>query len=236
MKDVVEIVQYVNLGLYTVVAVAAVWLWWRYRERAGLWAALAFVALALIIDAGRLLPDDPATFGERLALKILIAGLVLFPYLLYRFAVSFRPPGRSLSLLVGAITVVVLAWTFVLPDVPGEGEPWPTSFAVYVAAFTIHWTLLTVVVTYRLWTAGRGEASVPRKRMRLLALAASAITLSLLISVGRRHPTDSAATLVATLLSSVSALRSWWAWRLPRSSARRGGAPRPPDCRARSPS
>ncbi len=36
MKDVVEIVQYVNLGLYTVVAVAAVWLWWRHRDRAGL--------------------------------------------------------------------------------------------------------------------------------------------------------------------------------------------------------
>ena len=205
MRDVVEILQYVNLGLYTVTAVAAVWLWRRHREQAGLWIALAFVALALIVDAGQLLPDDPATTGEKLALKILIAGLVLFPYFLYRFAVSFRPPGRSLSLLIGGITVVVLAWTFVLPDVPGEGESWPASFAVYVAAFTIHWTLLTVVVTYRLWTAGRGEASVPRKRMRLLALAAAAITVSLLIGVAG-VPDDSVASLVATLLSSVSAL------------------------------
>ena len=59
MNDAVEIVQYVNLGLYTVVAAAAVWLWWRHRERAGLWAALAFVALAAIVDLGRLLPDGP---------------------------------------------------------------------------------------------------------------------------------------------------------------------------------
>lgn len=205
MKDVVEVVQYVNLGLYTVVAVAAVWLWWRHRERAGLWAALAFVALALIIDVGPLLPEDPETFGEKLAVKILIGGLVLFPYLLYRFAVSFRPPGRSLSLLVGGITVVVLAWTFALTDIPGDGEAWPTSFAVYVAAFTIHWTLLTVVVTYRLWTAGRVEASVPRKRMRLLALAAATITLSLLFSVGATTE-ESVASLVSTLLSSLSAL------------------------------
>jgi signal transduction histidine kinase len=205
VKDVVEIVQLVNLGLYTLVAVAAVWLWLRHREKAGLWAALAFVALAVIIDVGRLLPDDPATFGEKLALKTLIAGLVLFPYLLYRFAVSFKPPGRSLSLLVGGITVIVLAWTFALPDLPAEGESWPTSFAIYVAAFTVHWTLLTIVVTYRLWTAGRSEASVPRKRMRLLALAATTITLSLLISVGGASD-GSVATLVSTLLSSASAL------------------------------
>ena len=205
MKHVVEIVQYVNLGLYTVVAVAAVWLWWRHRERVGLWTALAFVALALIVDVGPLLPEDPETFGEKLAVKILIAGLVLFPYLLYRFAVSFRPPGRSLSLLVGGITVVVLAWTFALTDIPGDGEAWPTSFAVYVAAFTIHWTLLTVVVTYRLWSTGRGEASVPRKRMRLLALAAATITLSLLFSVGATSE-ESVASLVSTLLSSLSAL------------------------------
>ena len=99
MKDAVEIVQYVNLGLYTVVAAAAVWLWWRHRERAGLWQPLAFVALAAIVDVGPLLPDDPTSDREKLALKILIAGLVLFPYLLYRFATSLpEPPSRSLSL------------------------------------------------------------------------------------------------------------------------------------------
>ncbi|HJV29041.1 MAG TPA: HAMP domain-containing sensor histidine kinase [Gaiellaceae bacterium] len=205
MRDVVEIAQYVNLGLYTVVAIAAVWLWRRHREQAGLWAALAFVALALIVDVGPLLPDDPATSAEKLALKILIAGLALFPYLLYRFAVSFKPPGRALSLAIGGITLIVLAWTFTLSDVPGEGDEWPTSFAIYVAAFTTHWTFLTIVVTYRLWMAGRGEASVPRKRMRLLALASATITLSLLISVAG-GTSGSVSSLVATLLSSVSAL------------------------------
>jgi signal transduction histidine kinase len=205
VKDVVAVVQYVNLGLYTVVALAAVWLWSRHRELAGLWAALAFVALALIVDVGPLLPDDPTTSGEKLALKILIAGLALFPYLLYRFAVSFKPPRRGLSLVIGGITLIVLTWTFTLPDIPREGEDWPTTFAIYVVAFTIHWTLLTIVVTYRLWTAGRGEASVPRKRMRLLALASVMITLSLLISVAGASD-GSVASLVATLLASMSAL------------------------------
>ena len=236
MNDAVEIVQYVNLGLYTMVAIAAVWLWWRHRERAGLWAALAFVALAAIIDVGSLLPEDPATFGERLAAKVLIAGLVLFPYFLYRFAVSFRPPGRSLSLLVGGITLIVLAWTFALPDIPGDEEAWPTSFAVYVVAFTVHWTLLTVVVTYRLWTAGRGEASVPRKRMRLFAVAAAAITLALLVSVGAGSD-DSVGSLA--LRAAVERERAGVPGRACASRAfcaRRGGVRRRRASRQRSPS
>ena len=138
-------------------------------------------------------------------MRVLIAVLVLFPYLLYRFAVSFRPPSRRLSLLVGSITVLVVAWTLALPDIPEEGESWPWWFALYVAAFTVHWTLLTVVVTWRLWTAGRGEASVPRKRMRLLACASAAITLALLVGVA--SPSEgSAADLVGTLLTTLAAL------------------------------
>ena len=196
MNDVVEIVQYVNLAPLhgrrrrRRLAVVA-------PSRAG--RALGRARLrrprARSSTSGRSSPRTPTSDSEQLALKVLIAGLVLFPYLLYRFTTSFEPPSRSLSLLLGGITVVVLAWTFVLPEIPGEGEAWPTSFAVYVAAFTIHWTLLTVVVTYRLWTAGRGEASVPRRRMQLLAVAAATITLALLVSAAAA-PTDSAAALV----------------------------------------
>jgi signal transduction histidine kinase len=205
VRDVVEILQYLNLALYTVVALAAVWVWRAHRERAGLWAALSFAALAVVVDAGPLLPDEPVETWEEIAIRALIATLVLFPYLLYRFALVFSPPSRRLSLLVASLTVVLVAWTFALPDVPGEGESWPGSFAVYVAAFTLHWTLLTVVVTWRLWRAGRGEASVPRRRMRLLALAAATVTLALLVSVSA--PGDaSVPDLVSSLLSTLSAL------------------------------
>jgi signal transduction histidine kinase len=205
VRDVVEILQYLNLALYTVVALAAVWVWRAHRERAGLWAALAFGALAVVVDAGPLLPDEPDETWEEIAIRALIATLVLFPYLLYRFALVFSPPSRRLSLLVGSLTVVLVAWTFALPDVPVEGESWPGSFAVYVAAFTLHWTLLTVVVTWRLWRAGRGEASVPRRRMRLLAIAAASITLALLVSISGSDD-GSVADLVSSLFSTLSAL------------------------------
>jgi signal transduction histidine kinase len=165
---------------------------------------LSFGALAVVVDAGPLIPDERTALWEEAAIRLLLGVLVLFPYLLYRFAVSFRPPSRRLSLIVGSITAVVLGWTFVLPDIPADGESWPASFVAYVAAFTVHWTLLTIVVTWRLWTAGRGEASVARKRMRLLALAAASITLSLLIAVGSPNE-GSAASLASTVLSTLSA-------------------------------
>ena len=205
LRGAVEFFGYVNLILYTAVAVVALWQWRSHREQAGLWAALTFGALALVVDVAPLLPDEPSGFWEEAGLRLLIAALVLFPYLLYRFAVSFRPPSRRLSLIVGSVTAVVLAWTFVLPDIPSEGESWPTSFAVYIVAFAAHWTLLTVVVTWRLWTAGRGEASVARKRMRLLALASAAITLALLASFGSSD-NDSPAALASALLTILSAL------------------------------
>jgi signal transduction histidine kinase len=205
VRDAVEALEYLNLGLYTVVAVASVWVWRAHRERAGLWAAAAFVVLAAVIDAGGLLPDEANERWEEIALRAVLAALVLFPYLLYRFAIVFSPPGRKLSLLVGALTVVMVAWTFALPDVPAEGESWPWSFALYVGAFTLHWTLLTIVVTWRLWRAGRDEASVARRRMRLLAVAAALITLALLVAVSSPDE-GSAADLVGSVLSSLSAL------------------------------
>jgi hypothetical protein len=198
-----QFVQYVNLALYTIVAIAAVWLWRRHREAAGLWAALSFGLLAFIVDVGPILPDHPHGFWEELAIRTLIAGLVVFPFLLFRFAVSLRPPSRRLSLVLGGVTVLMVLWTFALPDVPGEGESLPASFVAYVVAFTLHWTVLTIVVPHRLWTAGRGEASVPRRRMQLLALASAAITLALIIAAAGPGE-DSAASLVSGLLATTS--------------------------------
>jgi signal transduction histidine kinase len=204
LRSLIESVEYVNLVLYTVVAVFAVAQWMRHRERAALWASATFVALALVVDVGRLIPEDEASRAALVSERLLIGLLVLFPYFLYRFTLAFRPPTRRLELLVGAMTVVVLAWTFLLPEIPDEGEPRSAAFNAYVIAFTIHWTVLTVVVTYRLWIAGRGEPSVARRRMRLLAFAAAAITLALIVAVSAPGE-DSAVALLTQLLSTASA-------------------------------
>jgi signal transduction histidine kinase len=205
VRSAVDFVQWVNLVLYTLVAIAAVRLWRGHREPAGLWAALTFVALALVVDVAPLLPEPDESTWANIALRLLLALLVLFPYFLYRFAVAFRPPSRRLSLLVGGMTAVMLLWTFVVPDIPAEEEDWSAAFQAYVIGFLAHWTVLTVVVSHRLWTAGRGEASVARRRMRLLALAAAAITVALIISATDPAP-DSVAAAASTLLSTASAV------------------------------
>ena len=205
MRSAADYLQYVNLILYTLVAVVAVRLWRRHREPAGLWAALTFVVLAAVVDVGPLLPEDPQAGWESVAVRMLLAALVLYPYLLYRFAVAFRPPSRRLSLLLGALTAVMVAWSLLLPEVPAEGEDWPSSFAAYVIGFMAHWTLLAIVVTHRFWTAGRGESSVARRRMRLLGLAAATITVALVIAATSPDP-DSKAAALSALLSTLSAL------------------------------
>lgn len=94
--------------------------------------------------------------------------------------------------------------TFALPHVPAEGEAWPLWFLLYVIGFLVHWSVLLVVVAWRLWRASRQEATVARRRMQMLAFAASAIVVALLLSVAAGDA-DSLAALVVALLGSVSA-------------------------------
>jgi K+-sensing histidine kinase KdpD len=205
VRSAVDFVQYVNLVLYTLVAIAAVRLWRRHREPAGLWAALTFVALAIVVDVAPVLPEPTESTWASIATRLLLATLVLFPYFLYRFAVAFRPPSRRLTLLVSGMTAAMIGWTFLVPEIPAEDDEWTAAFQAYVVGFLVHWTVLTVVVTNRLWTAGRGESSVARRRMRLLAIAAAAITLALIISASD-PAANSIAELATALLSSSSAI------------------------------
>jgi signal transduction histidine kinase len=205
LQRVVEYGGYVNLVLFTVVGLVALRQWRLGRGRAGLWAALSFGTLALVVDVAPLLDETPDRPFETLLQKTLIAALVLFPYLLYRFTTAFEPPTRRLEQLLGLMTLVLLVWTFALPDIPAEGEPRSTGFLVYVGAFLFHWTALTLVVAFRLWRGARAAPSVARRRLQVLAGAAAAITVALLIAAP--GPDESSALAVATtLLTTLSAI------------------------------
>lgn len=205
MGELVDVLNWVNLALYSVVAIVAIREWRAGRGRAGLWAALTFGTLALVVDAGRLVPANDRSSLEVLEVKTLIAALVLFPFLLYRFTTAFRPARRRLERFVGAMTALMLVWTFALPDVPGRDEPQSASYVVFIAAFVVHWTVLTVVVAWRFWRAGRGQPSVARRRMYMLGLASVLITVALIISATSPDE-NSWLAFVTTGLSTVSAL------------------------------
>jgi signal transduction histidine kinase len=205
VRELVDAVGWVNLALFTLLGVLALLQWRAGRGRAGLWAALTFGSLALVADVGRLLPDTDTT-AQRLAERVLIAVLVLFPYLLYRFTTAFEPPTSRLERLVGLMTLAVVVWTLLLPDLPDAGESRPAWFLAYILAFLVHWTLLTVIVAVRLWRAGRGQPGVVRRRMQLLSIAAVAITVTLILVAFAPDDEDSALALVLALLTTASAI------------------------------
>lgn len=181
MKLAVQIVGLVNLVAFTGLALVAIRQWRIRRDAAGAWAAASFAAIGVVVLIGRGLPDQPDSLLEQVVQRLDIIILLLFPYLLYRFTASFAAPSRRLARVVDAATALLVLWTAVLPSLPGEGEPRPAWFTAYVVAFVVHWTLLSVVVTVRLWRAGRGEPGVARRRMEMLSFAAAAITATIVL-------------------------------------------------------
>jgi len=178
---------------------------WRQRhdEAAG-WLALSFLALGLIVSVGRLIPAHPHGLFEDLLLRLEIELLVLFPYLAFRFATVFVPPSRRLQRFVGLLTTGLSVWTFALPTIPASGEPRPAGFVIYIAAFLVHWSVLSIVVTTRLWRAGAGQPSVARTRMRMLSFAAAALTVAI-IGTAFATDTDSPAALAVQIIALTSA-------------------------------
>ena len=172
-------------------------------QRAG--SRVAFLTLGLIVSLGRLVPAHPHGLLEDIPQRISIELLVLFPYFLYRFATVFAPPAQRLQRFVAAMTIVLSIGTFALPRFPAAGEARPWWFMAYVVLFLIHWSLLSVVVTVRLWRAGRGQPGVASGRMRLLAFAAASLTVAI-IGTAFQSGNDSAVAALTAALASVSGL------------------------------
>jgi signal transduction histidine kinase len=199
LHGVVTALNVVTSVSFALLAAIAVRRWRRRRDHAAGWLALSFLALGLIVTVGRLIPAHPHGFVLGALLRIEIELLVLFPYLGYRFATGFVPPSKRLQQVVGALTVGLSIWTFALPTIPASGDPRPSGFLAYIVAFLVHWTLLSVVVTSRLWRAGRGQPSVARIRMRMLSFASAALTVALIGSTVASNQRSVGAVIVQSL-------------------------------------
>lgn len=206
MRQAIESVGIVNVALFVLVALVAVREWRRDpTQRTGFWAALAFVSLAWVIVAGLVLSQEPQTIPGKAVQRVDLAIFVLFPYFVYRFSVAFEPTSRPLARFVDSLSVVLVLSTFALPFLPAEGESWPWWFALYAIAFLVHWSVLLGVVAWRLWRASRQEAAVARRRMQMLAFAASAVVVALLVGVAAPEQ-DSAGALAGALIGTLSGL------------------------------
>lgn len=199
MSAAVQTIDWVNAGLYSILAFGAYRQWHKGGGRPALWAALAFAGIGAVVVAGRL----PESTQVDLVVKVELALLVLFPYLLYRFTTAFERAPRGLERFVGLMTAVLLLWSFLLPEVPDEEDAWSTVFAVYVFAFLFHWSVLSIVAAVRLWRAGDRQPRLAERRMRFLAAAAAVLTMALLLA-GLGSDGDSWLSLVTGALVSLS--------------------------------
>jgi signal transduction histidine kinase len=86
---------------------------------------------------------------------------------------------------------VVVVWAFALPRIPSPGSAEPSGYAVFVVAVVVQWAALSLAVAGRLWWAGRGLATVARRRMRTLSLGSGLMATVVLfagVAGPRQHP------------------------------------------------
>jgi len=203
VHEAVQVVRIVSAVSYALLALVAVRQWRVRRARAAAWAAAAFTAIGVVAVVGIVEPQRPHELGLKILARILIACLVLFPYLVFRFTLAFRRSAPSLFRFVTAMTAALVVWTFALPHLPAQGESWSAVFAVYIVFFFVHWVVLSVASARQLWLAGRDQPSVARRRMRLLAVAVVLITVALLLTTSAGS--NSAREFVTEILAIVSA-------------------------------
>jgi signal transduction histidine kinase len=195
--------------------------WLQRRDRTAGWLTLAFLTLGVIVTVGRLVPSHPHGVVADGLQRFEIELLVLFPYLLYRFATEFVPPSRRLQRVVAVLTSGLTIWTFALPHVPAAGERRPAWFLAYVLVFLAHWALLSVVVTVRLWRAGSEQPTVAANRMRMLSFAAAALTVAIVLTAFATNQASVGALFTQLIalascagfvlgLSPPQAIRAYW--------------------------
>ena len=175
--EIVNLLAFVGLGLLTL------FLWRQRRDRPSFWMFLTFVDLAAVALAGEVLElFEGMSTAVDLATKALVAILLLFPYFLYRVAHSFAPGAKVAHWIAAAATAVVVGWSLVLPRLPESDADRPGWYQAFVFAVLFQWVLCSFLVAVRFWRAGTGQPPVTRKRMRTMALAASALSVGIVIS------------------------------------------------------
>ena len=182
MHHAVQVLHYANLVAYVALGVVTFLFWLRRRDRPTMWAAIAFGSLGLL-ELLTLIPNHSGNLPERAVGRVVIALLVVFPYFLFRFTNAFRAANRRLANALFLLSAILVVWTFALPKIPQQGQPRDGAFEAFVTVFFIHWAVLSIVSASSLWSAGRAQPTVARRRMQFLALATGFLTLALLLAV-----------------------------------------------------
>jgi signal transduction histidine kinase/DNA-binding response OmpR family regulator/HPt (histidine-containing phosphotransfer) domain-containing protein len=209
--DVVRAVEL--LSLLVIVGVAGQ-RWWRTREHSTLWVIVAFGSLAVILGTGMWSGEDgdPPRPVETLTLIL----LVCFPYLLVCFAHAVGSVRRwGLHVSTGLVVCEVVA-TLLLPPLPEAAGDRPLWLGLYIVLLLTGWSVHSGIASWGLFTAGRGQPTVVRRRARMLGSGALVLTAALILSGASPDPSP-AARVAVTLLGLAGILLFLLSFALPKS-------------------
>jgi signal transduction histidine kinase/uncharacterized membrane protein YhaH (DUF805 family) len=196
---VLHAAQLVELAVLTVAVVVLARRWRDRRSEATGWALAMFALFAAIVAVSFLDVTDDGSLLRHSYTVVLVSVLLLIPYLLVRFTASLGALGRRACRLAAVLTVAQLAATVVSPRFPEPGEPRTTWFTAYVLLVLVGWTAQSAMSAVGLWSAGRGQPSVVRRRMRTLSAGAVVVVIALVSSAGSSAPSTTSQT-VTTLI------------------------------------
>jgi signal transduction histidine kinase/DNA-binding response OmpR family regulator len=211
LVDVVRVVELVSVLVILAVAGRR---WRRAHERSALWIVLAFASLALILGLGMWSGGEDEL--PRPVETLTLVALVCFPYFLVCFAHAVgavRAWGLRLS--TGLVVGEVVA-TLVLPPLPPADVDRPAWLWLYVVLLLTGWSVHSGVASWGLFTAGRGQPTVVRRRARMLGAGALVVTAALIMS-GATTERGPASRVVVTVLGLAGILLFFLSFVLPKS-------------------
>ena len=200
MQTFDTVLEWVQLAVWVLLAVAAFNQWRRRRDASASWLALTFASLAIVVVAGMALGDDAEQTPNLWLVKALIAVIMLFPYLLYRFLITIVERRRWVWIAAHALTGAVLAATVAITRLPGPDEPWTPTVTAFIAVFLSQWVFLLGYVAFRLWRSGRHQPAVTRKRMRTMGTGAFILAAVLVVSAFGPQSTEPTTTSIVVTL------------------------------------
>jgi PAS domain S-box-containing protein len=206
MTQTVHVLRYVELGAFTLVALVALRRWLQRRGAAQAWLAATFGVVAGALAVGDLLPQQSGSAWVHAAQRVLVAAIMLFPYFLYRFMETFERAPRRMRAVVHVLVAAVIVATFTVRF----GKPGETTrsawIVVYLLLIGLEWVVLSATVSARLWRAGRGQPTVARRRMQMLATASAATAGAVVVALLSPPAEATGVTVAVQVVGSVSAI------------------------------
>lgn len=166
---VVEWITFALDAMFLLAGLAALRLWWRHRSPATAWLLATFAIFSVLIVSTLVDPEvmETGALGRALTMLLLVS-----PYLLFRFADAVVPAHRGVRWAADLLTVLVVAGTALLPEVPGDTGARSVVQNLWFVTALMYWAASNVAAGWLLVRGSVGEPGVVRNRLRVLAVAA----------------------------------------------------------------